>query len=550
MDIEKPEAEMTVAGDSGSGNSNNNPSPGHAHGDPSPRQIRGWKWAVAYASMLSTTFLFSLDNTIVADIQPAILELFGQVQLLPWIGVGFALGTMCVLPWGKVYGVFNAKWVYLFNIVLFELGSAVCGSAPNIAVLILGRVIAGVGGAGMYSGTLSFVAILTTIKERPIYMAGSTVVWGLGSVLGPIVGGAFAQSSASWRWAFYINLPIGAAFLPAYLFLIPSVDPQPSKSFKEKCKMIDWIMTTIFLGGSACLIMAITFGGVVYSWNSASTIVLWAMSAVLLIVSILVAKFHPGVSRENRLYPVHFLNRPILINLQIQMFLVSGIALATTYYIPLYFQFLHGDGPLQAGVRLLPFIISLVVVSMINGTFMPALPYAMPWYTAGSALVVIGTALMYTVNLDTSNAKIYGYTILVGAGTGCYVVAGFAIVQSLVSPKDIPNAVGAMAISQDLGMIVFLSLAGSIYQNLSLKEVARALPSASKSELTDLIAGTSSRSFKALSQADKDAVIPYITGPMRNVWLFFLVAAILSFLLSAMLGKTRLMGATVKGGGT
>ncbi|KAM5476781.1 Efflux pump dep3 [Microsporum audouinii] len=545
MDIEKPEAEMTVAGDSGSGNSNNNPSPGHAHGDPSPRQIRGWKWAVAYASMLSTTFLFSLDNTIVADIQPAILELFGQVQLLPWIGVGFALGTMCVLPWGKVYGVFNAKWVYLFNIVLFELGSAVCGSAPNIAVLILGRVIAGVGGAGMYSGTLSFVAILTTIKERPIYMAGSTVVWGLGSVLGPIVGGAFAQSSASWRWAFYINLPIGAAFLPAYLFLIPSVDPQPSKSFKEKCKMIDWIMTTIFLGGSACLIMAITFGGVVYSWNSASTIVLWAMSAVLLIVSILVAKFHPGVSRENRLYPVHFLNRPILINLQIQMFLVSGIALATTYYIPLYFQFLHGDGPLQAGVRLLPFIISLVVVSMINGTFMPALPYAMPWYTAGSALVVIDT-----VNLDTSNAKIYGYTILVGAGTGCYVVAGFAIVQSLVSPKDIPNAVGAMAISQDLGMIVFLSLAGSIYQNLSLKEVARALPSASKSELTDLIAGTSSRSFKALSQADKDAVIPYITGPMRNVWLFFLVAAILSFLLSAMLGKTRLMGATVKGGGT
>ncbi|KAM5480781.1 Efflux pump dep3 [Microsporum canis] len=349
MDIEKPEAEMTVAGDSGCSNSNNNPSSGHGHGDPSPRQIRGWKWAVAYASMLSTTFLFSLDNTIVADIQPAILELFGQVQLLPWIGVGFALGTMCVLPWGKVYGVFNAKWVYLFNIVLFELGSAVCGSAPNIAVLILGRVIAGVGGAGMYSGTLSFVAILTTIKERPIYMAGSTVVWGLGSVLGPIVGGAFAQSSASWRWAFYINLPIGAAFLPAYLFLIPSVDPQPSKSFKEKCKMIDWIMTTIFLGGSACLIMAITFGGVVYSWNSASTIVLWAMSAVLLIVSILVAKFHPGVNRENRLYPVHFLNRPILINLQIQMFLVSGIALATTYYIPLYFQFLHVSNPSERG---------------------------------------------------------------------------------------------------------------------------------------------------------------------------------------------------------
>lgn len=94
---------------------------------------------------------------------------------------------MCVLPWTKVYGVFNAKYVYIFNILLFEVGSAVCGAAPNMTALILGRVIAGVGGSGMYSGTLSFVAMLTTIEERPIYMAGSTVIWGIGSVLGPVV---------------------------------------------------------------------------------------------------------------------------------------------------------------------------------------------------------------------------------------------------------------------------------------------------------------------------------------------------------------------------
>lgn len=109
------------------------------------------------------------------------------MSLLPWIGTAFALGTMCVLPWGKVYGIFNAKYVYVFNILLFETGSAVCGAAPNMTALVLGRVIAGVGGSGMYSGTLSFVAMLTTIKERPIYMAGSTVIWGIGSVLGPVV---------------------------------------------------------------------------------------------------------------------------------------------------------------------------------------------------------------------------------------------------------------------------------------------------------------------------------------------------------------------------
>lgn len=131
-----------------------------------------------------------------------ILDLFGEVSLLPWIGVGFALGTMCVLPWGKVYGVFNVKYVYLFNIALFEIGSAVCGAAPNMTALVVGRVIAGVGGSGMYSGTLSFVAMLTSLKERPIYMAGSTVIWGIGSVLGPVVGLSIIQIHlmSDWAW--------------------------------------------------------------------------------------------------------------------------------------------------------------------------------------------------------------------------------------------------------------------------------------------------------------------------------------------------------------
>ncbi|KAB8069922.1 major facilitator superfamily domain-containing protein [Aspergillus leporis] len=494
----------------------------------SPRPIHGWK---------------------VADIQPVILNLYGEVSLLPWIGVGFALGTMCVLPWGKVYGVFNAKCVYLFNIALFEIGSAVCGAAPNMTALVVGRVIAGVGGSGMYSGTLSFVAMLTSLKERPIYMAGSTVIWGIGSVLGPVVGGAFADSPATWRWAFYINLPIGAVFAPSYLFLVPSVDPQPSKSWAEKCRMVDWIMTTTFLAGSACLVMAITFGGTLYPWSSGNEITLWVVAGVLLIVCIAVAKFHPGVDKDNRLYPAHFLKRPILINLQLQMFLVSGIVLAITYYIPLFFQFIQGDSPLDAGVRLLPFIISMVVFALVNGALMPKLPYILSWHIFGSALVVTGTALMYTVDLNTSNAKIYGYCILVGAGSGCYVVAGFPVVQSLVALKDIPNAVGAMAISQDLGMVVFLAMAGSIYQNLALQKVAQAMPALNAADITNLIAGTSSRTYKALSEGERALVTPQITDAMSNVWLFFLVAGILSFVLTPPLGKTRLKGANSAGGG-
>lgn len=147
--------------------------------------------------MLSTTFLFALDNTIVGNIQPSIVKEFKTIELMPWIGTGFALGTMFILLWGKVYGVFNIKWVYIFNIFLFEIGSAICGAAPTIEALIIGRIIAGVGGSGMYSGTLTYVSVLCDQQEKPAYLAGSTVVWGVGSVLGPVVGFSAKKSYLS-----------------------------------------------------------------------------------------------------------------------------------------------------------------------------------------------------------------------------------------------------------------------------------------------------------------------------------------------------------------
>ncbi|KAK1765886.1 major facilitator superfamily domain-containing protein [Phialemonium atrogriseum] len=483
--------------------------------DISPRSIHGWKWAVAYMAMLSTTFLFALDNTIVADIQPAIVHDYGNVELLPWIGTGFALGTMAILSWGKVYGIFNIKWVYTFNILIFEVGSALCGAAPNMSALIIGRVIAGVGGSGMYSGTLTYVSVSTTMNERPAYMAGSTAVWGVGTVLGHVVGGAFSISSATWRWGFYINFVIGAAFAPAYLLLFPSIDPQPGKTSKEKREMMDWPMTAVFLAGSACFVMVITFGGSLYSWNSGALIALWTVSDIFLIVTFLLAKFHPGVSKDHRLYPAHFLKRPILMNLQLQVFLSSAIILAMTYYIPLFFQFVRGDGPLDGGIRLLPLIVFMVVVSMVNGV------------------------LMYTIHADTPNTNIYGYTILIGAGAGCYIVAGFSIVQSLVLVTDIANAVGAMTIAQDLGMVLFLAISGSIFQNTAVQKIGSALPNASPAEIMQLMTGTSSAVYMDLFESDKRVVIPQITDAMSNVWFMFLVAAALSFVCSLPLGPKQ-----------
>ncbi|KAI0599998.1 MFS general substrate transporter [Biscogniauxia sp. FL1348] len=532
-------------------------------GTSSSRQIGSIQWAIVYAAMLSTNFLVAVDNTITADIQPAIIHTLGRVELLPWVGTGFALGGLTILTWSQCYGVFDTRAMYLGAITLFEAGSAVCGAAPDTDVLVIGRAVAGVGGCGIYAGILNYVSFLTTPRERPAYLVGSMAVWGLGSVLGPVIGGTFATSVATWRWVsptyklgFYINLAIGALFAPAYILLFPSIDPQPNKTLKQKCRMIDWPMIIVFLVGSACLIMAISFGGVVFAWDSGVEIALWVVSGDLLLVSIALARFHPGVAKRHRLYPAHYLKRPVLVNLQVQMFLSSGIILAMTYYIPLFFQFTRGYGPLEAGVRLLPLIISMVVVSIISGSLMPRFPLVSPWYIVGSALVLIGCALMYTVTENTPNPNIYGYMILIGAGAGCYTVAGVTIIQAMVPVEETSDSIGAMTIAQTLGIAIFLSASGTLYQNMAvrgLSAISDVLPSPSSTAITtaafsmtttratnmapmamitDLVAGTSSEAYQALEPAVRAAVSSRLAAAMVDVWFLFLAAAALSFALS------------------
>ncbi|KAJ4182008.1 hypothetical protein NW755_010696 [Fusarium falciforme] len=234
----------------------------------------------------------------------------------------------------------------------------------------------------------------------------------------------------------------------AYLFLFPSLNPQPQLSMKQKLRNMDWPVTLVFLAGSAFFTMAISFGGTLYSWHSAAEIAFWTLSGVFLVAFVVLLTFHPGVSKEHQLWPSHFLKMPVVMNMQLQIFLSGGIILTIIYYIPLYFQFIRRDGALDAGVRLLPLIIAMVVTCMVSGVLLPKTPRFSPWYIVGSAMVLIGTALMYTVNEATKNANIYGYNILIGVGAGCYIVTGFTVVQSIVPARDTANAVAAMTIGK------------------------------------------------------------------------------------------------------
>jgi MFS family permease len=290
------------------------------------RTIRGFPWFVICISLYITCFLYGLDTTIAADIQGPVIQAFGQVEQLAWIGAGFPLGSVCViLLLGTLFNTFNMKWVYIVTVVLFEVGSALCGGAPNMTALIVGRVIAGAGGSGIYLGSLQYYSVVTTEKERGFYMSLIGVFWGLGAILGPVIGGAFSVSAATWRWAFYINLVIGAISAPAFFLYLPSIRPMA--------------------GGQ-------------WPWNDGRTIGTFVAFGVVLVLFVLQQYFAIFTTPARRAFPVHLLRD----RTQVLLYVVTAAGTTTlyvvVYYIPLFFQFVNDDEALMAAVRLLPFVAS------------------------------------------------------------------------------------------------------------------------------------------------------------------------------------------------
>ncbi|KAH8807460.1 major facilitator superfamily domain-containing protein [Xylogone sp. PMI_703] len=513
-----------------------------SEGAPAPvRAVSGWRWALMVSSILSSTFLYALDNTIVADVEGKIVDTFGQIQKLSWLPIAFLV--VCVATnsiWGKIYTHLNAKWLYLLCILLFEVGSALCGAAPTLNALIGGRVLAGLGGAGLYIGVMTLVAVNTTEHERPTYIGLTGLTWGLGTVLGPIIGGAFAVSSVGWRYAFYINLFVAAAAAPVYLFIIPPFDPQPGVPYKERLSQLDYLGTLLMVGACVSGVMAINFGGVIYPWDSAQTIACFVVSGVLFIVFGFQQAYCIFTTEENRIFPCQFLKQRILIILFMQTAAATTIFFVPIYFIPLFYQFVRGLSTIDSGVRLLPLVCLLVFAVIINGALMSKYGYYMPWYLAGGCLALIGSALMYTVKLDTSDAHIYGYTVLLGLGGGMYAQASFAVAQAKSKPQEIPLAIGFISLAQIGGATIALAIANAVFLNNATNGILAIIPTASRSVVQGAVSGANSAFFKSLDPSVKTAVLEAVTHAVSRIYILAITGAALSIVLALFMPREKL----------
>lgn len=506
-----------------------------------PRDITGWKWATVVLAILSSTFLFALDNTIVADVQPVIVEHFNSVSKLSWLSVAFLIGAAATnLVWGKIFGQFNAKWTYIFCVTLFEVGSAICGAAPTMDALIVGRAICGVGGSGMYVGVMTLLAATTTIHERPMYVGGTGLTWGLGTVLGPIIGGAFTDSSAGWRWSFYINLCIGAVCAPVYIFMLPNKDPRPGVKFLDRAREVDYLGVILTVGAFVSGVMAISFGGITYPWNSGKIIGLFICSGVLFILLGLQQVFTIFTTLSRRIFPVEFLKRRTIVIL-FAMTAAGGTAVfIPIYMIPIFFQFTRSDSALESGVRLLPYIFLMVFAVIGNGAILSAYGYYLPWYTLGGILVTVGGALMYTVDDTTSVGRVYGYTVIIGFGVGLFCQASFSVAQAKVQPEMIASAVGFITCAQIVGVTIALAIANSVFLNKSQTSIQAILPNIPTAEIQQAIAGAGSQFFADLSGSVKQQVLEAIVAAMSKTYILVITAGALVTVLSAFMRRERL----------
>ncbi|KXX75270.1 putative HC-toxin efflux carrier TOXA [Madurella mycetomatis] len=461
-------------------------------GDTAVVQMSNLRWFSVCVGLYLTAFLYGLDSTIAADVQGPILASLGNLNMLPWVGTGFLLGSVATVSlFGSLYTKVEVKWLYLASIVAFEVGSAICGAAPNMAAMTVGRVVAGIGGTGIYLGGITYISIFPNPAQRPLYTALISAFWGLGAVLGPVIGGGFAQSSATWRWAFYINLVLGAVTAPIYIFWFPRHGAHRHEKILPRIKNLDWLGALLNAATFALFITACTYSGSQWPWDSGSVITLWVVTGAAAILYVLQQWTAFLTTKEDRIFPVWCLKSRSLVLLCIGTAGISAVNFFNIYYIPLFFQFTRGDSAIAVAGRLLPFIFLLIFAALLSGALLPKLSLYAAWYVVSGILALVGSVLMFLISAATPVGNIYGFEVLIGAGCGLTLQAAYSIAL-VKSPADkATSAMSFINVAQLGGGALGLAIAGTVFQNVGFNTLQSALNGRgySSSEIHSALAG-------------------------------------------------------------
>jgi MFS family permease len=530
-DLENKEKKVFVEADAGDGTHRED------------HHLHGFQLMLCILSVFMCLFLYALDQTIVATLLTTVGNKFDAFDRIGWLTSGFLLSTAVLVPsWGKVAMVFGRKITMYAAIVIFEAGSLMCALSNNMNTLIGGRVLAGVGGGGIQSLSFVIISEVVPIEKRPLSMAVMGCTFAVASVLGPLIGGAFTDN-VSWRWCFYINLPIGA--VAAFVLFFSFRPPKTQGNVLQKLKQIDYFGTVLFTAGLVVFLLAITFGsGNDFAWDSAAVIVCFILGPIVLAVwCVWNFKFS-----KVPLIPWEAVSIIQVSSLALALFCTFGSFMSGVLYLAIYFQVIHGANAWHSGVDLLPFIIALVITSISLGIVIAKSRFVKPFAVCAGALGPLGYGILSLLDVDSSSSKKIGYLILPGISTGMQMQASIISLQVRApkTPGGMIYATTYINVARATGGALASALSTAVYSSALRNVLVSSLKSASQqiqNQLSLVPIDTlvnSTEIVKTLSPEAQAFVKEQIMWAIRRVFYMALGFSGLGFIASLFVTNQRL----------
>jgi EmrB/QacA subfamily drug resistance transporter len=495
---------------------------------------------VILPGLMLAILLAMLDNMIVGTAMPRIVGELGGLAHLSWVVTAYVLGTTVSTPiWGKIGDLYGRKNIFLASIIIFLVGSALCGMAGSamlggvdggMAELIGFRALQGLGAGGLMVNAMAIIGDLVPPRERGRYQGFMAAIMSLAMIAGPLVGG-FITDHLNWRWAFYVNIPLGAV---AFFLLVVTLH-LPKLRTEHR---IDWFGAGLLGVGITALVLITTWGGNQYAWGSWQILTLVAVAIVTLVAFVPVERRAAEPIMPLKL----FANRNFTL-ISLVGFLLGFAMFGAINFLPLFQQTVQGASATNSGLLLLPMMAAMMVVSLFVGQAITRTGKYKIYPVVGGVIMAVGMWLLSLQDVNTTRLQTGLFIAVLGLGMGFLMQTSMLIAQNSVEQKDLGVASSASTFFRSIGGSFGVSLFGAIFNNQLTAQLTDKFGAATATRMTSSGGQVSPAALQALPSPVRSGFLESLAGSIGSVFFWAILFAVLVPLLAAFIKEIPLRGA-------